>query len=95
MIEQTIAELEARLRSVHGLGEAERAEVESLLRQLRAEAAVALAANGGTLKPLVGEGAHESLLDKLADSVTGFEATHPKLTGIVNRISTILANMGI
>lgn len=94
MIEHTIAELETRLRSVHGLGESERREVESLLSQLRAEVALAKAA--GTVPPrAAAPAAHDSLLDKLAESVTGFEATHPQLTGIVNRISTILANMGI
>jgi hypothetical protein len=36
-----------------------------------------------------------SPLDKLAESVAEFETTHPQLVAIVNRISTILSNMGI
>ncbi len=91
MIEETINKIEERLRSAENLSPEKRAELESLLAELRAEVA--------TLpreKRVMPENADEDdLLDRLNQSVTGFETTHPQLVGIVNRISTILANMGI
>lgn len=37
----------------------------------------------------------EELNSKLADTVTEFEATHPRLTAIINDIMVTLSNMGI
>lgn len=93
MIEVTISRLEEKLRTA-SLSPEQRAEVEGLLADLRAE--LAAARDSGTPmpppEPLPEE---ESPLDRLNQSVTHFEATHPKLVEIVNRISTTLANMGI
>jgi hypothetical protein len=37
----------------------------------------------------------DTALGRLRESLAEFETTHPQLVGTVNRISTILANMGI
>jgi hypothetical protein len=93
MIEDTIAKIQARLRTAQALPAAERQELEDLLAQLRKEAASLPAV------PESKSGSEEDdvhgALGRLEESLTGFEATHPQLVGIVNRISTILANMGI
>lgn len=92
MIEDTISKIEQHLRSAQSLPPAERRELEQLLLQLRTEAR-SLPARGGTAcSP--DEDAHTAL-GRLQESLTEFETTHPQLVGTVNRISTILANMGI
>jgi len=93
MIEDTIAKIEEKLRTAKNLPFSERAELEDLLAQLRAEAR-----SLPDFKEPVGEGSDQdvqSALGRLEESLTEFETTHPQLVGIVNRISTILANMGI
>jgi hypothetical protein len=93
MIEDTIAKIEQRLRTANQIPLSERAELEELLAQLRREA--------GSLPRLrepegmAGDEDVQSALGRLEESLTEFETTHPQLVGIVNRISTILANMGI
>ena len=92
MIEDTIARIEARLRTAQSLPAEERRELQSLLDRLRREA--------GSLpiecraEPSDDEDV-QGALSQLEESLTKFETTHPQLVGIVNRISTILANMGI
>jgi hypothetical protein len=92
MIEDTIAKIEQRLRSAQSLPPDELSELQQLLAQLRSEArslpnvpAVAIS----------NEADAQTALDRLQESLTEFETTHPQLVGTVNRISTILANMGI
>jgi hypothetical protein len=93
MIEDTIARIEERLRSDESLPASERAELEQLLRQLRTESATLPRLDPrGPAEP--GEDVH-SALGRLEESLAEFEATHPQLIGIVNRISNILSNMGI
>jgi hypothetical protein len=93
MIEDTIAKIEARLRTAGSLPPEERQELAELLSQLRAEA--------GSLPLRSEEGADledddvQGALGRLEELLSEFETTHPQLVGIVNRISTILANMGI
>ena len=92
MIEDTINKIEQRLRSSENLSPDKRVELESLLAELRTE----IATLPGAQKRARGDDSDDDdLLDKLNQSVTEFETTHPQLIGIVNRISTILANMGI
>ena len=93
MIEDTIAKIEERLRTAENLPSSERAELQLLLSQLRTEAASLpqLGEPGGESED---EDVH-SALGRLEESLTEFETTHPQLVGIVNRISTMLANMGI
>jgi hypothetical protein len=92
MIEDTINKIEQRLRSSENLPPDKRAELESLLAELRTEIATLPGAQERTRG---NDSDDDDLLDKLNQSVTEFETTHPQLIGIVNRISTILANMGI
>ena len=91
MIEDTINKIEQRLRSAENLSPEKRAELESLLAELRQEVRT-LPETERSKSPSEED---DDLLDKLNQSVTEFETTHPQLVGIVNRISTILANMGI
>ena len=93
MIEQTIARLEEKLRTAN-LSPAQRDEVQRLLVELRAE--LAAARDAGVRMPVEAPVTdEESPLERLGQSVVEFETTHPKLVGIVNRISAVLANMGI
>ena len=93
MIEQTIARLEERLRTAT-LSPEQRAEVQRLLADLKSELAAARQ-SGAQLPAEQPENDDESPLDRLGQSVVGFETSHPRLVGIVNRISAVLANMGI
>lgn len=93
MIEDTIAKIEQRLRTAERLPTAERQELEQLLAQLRAEAAsLPRSPTGGKSYP---DDDAQTAIDRLQESLTEFETTHPQLVGTVNRISTILSNMGI
>ena len=38
---------------------------------------------------------HHSLTEGLSDSLTHFEVSHPRLTGILNDVMMALSNMGI
>ena len=96
MIEDTIAIIEQRLRAAQSLPPAERRELEQLLAQLRIEARSLPAGLTSAPADLPDPGSDpHSALDRLQESLTEFETTHPQLVGTVNRISTILANMGI
>jgi hypothetical protein len=93
MIEDTITRIQERLRTAQSLPEAERRELEELLAQLRVEASSLPAAPAYTASE-DDEDIHTNL-GRLEESLAEFETTHPQLVGIVNRISTMLANMGI
>ena len=94
MIEDTIAKIEQRLRTANSLPAAERAELEQLLAQLRLEAR-RLPNNSIPITSAPQDDDAHTALGRLQESLTEFETTHPQLVGTVNRISTILANMGI
>lgn len=97
MIEDTIAKIEQRLRSARDLPISERQELERLLLQLRTEANTLPALRGSGNGPIETDDPDDAntALSRLQESVAEFETTHPHLIGTVNRISTILANMGI
>ena len=38
---------------------------------------------------------HESLTDGISESLTYFEVSHPRITGVLNEIMMTLSNMGI
>ena len=92
MIEDTIAKIEQRLRSAQSLPTEERLELQQLLAQLRSEASSLPNVPAATISS---DDDAQTALDRLQESLTEFETTHPQLVGTVNRISTILANMGI
>ena len=110
MIENTISEIEAKIRSTESVSEDHKRELLGLLGTLKSEV--------GTLAKTHGEQAdsianfaklstHEATrtapdpqLSELSNqgllsSVSGFEQSHPKLVQIVNSISSTLANLGI
>jgi hypothetical protein len=94
VIEETISRIEEKLRSADFLPEAKRAELQELLTQLRREAAsLPLEKLPGDLEAEDEDA--QSAIGKLEESLTEFETSHPQITGLVNRISTMLSNMGI
>ena len=104
MIHDTLTKLETKLAAAQQLDESTRGEVERLMKTLHAEIDVlarthTTGAGQITEKVVRVESAeaHElqEALQGLLAEVTGFEQSHPKLTQLVNRISTTLANLGI
>ena len=107
MIRDTISKIEARLQGSNALSDDARADLLSLLGELKREI--------GNVEPAVGQsiaGHTEQLtkqateearnpellkrsLDELSASVDGFETSHPGLVQVVNRICTTLSNIGI
>jgi hypothetical protein len=110
MIQNTLAEIEARLRQADSVKPTTRAELLDLLATLRSEVGSLSQTHSEQAKSIAGfttVSAHEATRDKknpelvdlslkgLASSVAGFEKSHPKLVEVVNRICTTLANLGI
>jgi len=110
MLHETIAKIESRLQGSNGVDPRVRAELVELLGQLKAQVAElaktheeeaqsiagfaevsALEATRQTRNPL----SLQHSLNGLSSSVHDLEETHPKLVSLVNRIATMLANMGI
>jgi SMC interacting uncharacterized protein involved in chromosome segregation len=85
MIENTIGELEAKIRALESAG-GKKSELLQLLAQLKSEIHER---EQQRLKPL------KHSVDELRGAVDGFEQSHPKLVQIVNNISNTLANWGI
>ncbi len=94
MIEETISRIEERLRAADALTAAQRSELAQLLTQLRSEARSLPPNSLPALPPALEEDARGAI-SRLETALTAFEASHPQVTGLVNRISSILANMGI
>jgi uncharacterized coiled-coil DUF342 family protein len=97
MIEDTIAKIEAKLGSAESLSEEKRRELAELLEALRAEVR---SLPEKVQRQAVDEVDEEdedvqSTVQKLEEALAGFERSHPQLITLVNRISTILSNMGI
>jgi hypothetical protein len=110
MIQDRIEKIEATLQSATSLPRAKRDELLSLLGELKAEVAPLIDSHAedvssiarfaeaswfestrGDKKPKLADAA----LGGLASSVEGFEASHPRLVEIVNRLATTLSNLGI
>ena len=95
MIEETIRQIEERLRASTNLTAETRAELLTLLAKLRAEAAC--------LPPMEkpepsSEAEAESMqdsVDQLRRSVEEFEDSHPKLVQLANHVANTLAGLGI
>ena len=85
MIEKTISELEAKIRSTE-INEAHQRELFQLLARLKTEIGEREQKN---LQPL------RLSVEELRASVEGFEQSHPKLVQAVNGISNPLASLGI
>jgi hypothetical protein len=94
VIDETISRIEERLRAADSLSPAQRAELQNLLAQLRREAR-SLPADALPEDNVDDDEDVRSAVSRLEESLTAFETSHPQITGLVNRISTILANMGL
>ena len=86
MIENTISEIEAKIRGTDTVSDERKRELLQLLANLKTEIAQREQEN---LKPL------KSSVEELRLSVEGFEQSHPKLVQTVNSISNTLSNLGI
>jgi hypothetical protein len=110
MIEDTIAELEARLQKTGAVQPENKAELLNLLRTLRAEIASLSKTHSEDAESIaafttvstreaIRENKNPELMklsrEGLASSVRTFEESHPALVQIVNRICETLANLGI
>ncbi len=110
MIEDTIAELEARIERADSVKPESKAELLRLLANLRTEIANVSTTHGEDAQSIAGFttlSAHEALrerknpklmqlsLNGLSSSVAELEESHPGLVRVVNRICETLANLGI
>lgn len=110
MIEETVSQIEARIRSSESLREDRRQELLHLLGTLKAEVGDLSRTHGEQAQSIAGFtelSAHEATrtqqdpellrlsLEGLRSSVTGFEQSHPRLVQIVNGVSQTLSNLGI
>ncbi len=110
MISDRLAHLQAKLDSLPQLPAETRAEIEQLLAGLKTEIAAlpqAPLASDESISSHVEDDSHDIVgdantpdsiqlsLDRLTASVEEFEASHPELTSTVQRLATVLSNMGI
>ena len=86
MIENTIGEIEAKIRGADSVSEERKGELLQLLAKLKIEIA---GRDKQNLTPL------KHSVEELRVSVAGFEQSHPKLVQVVNGISNTLSNLGI
>jgi Domain of unknown function (DUF4404) len=91
MIEKTISDIEAKIRT-GALAEPAKAELLQLLASLRAEAVALEKTSVATPEK---QKALKSSVEELRSSVEGFEQSHPKLVQAVNSISSALSNLGV
>lgn len=110
MIDDTIAKIQRQLQQARNLSPGKREELQDLIAQLRTEISSLREVDPGRAQSIAGlaeTSAHEATrpdqqpdttknaIEELESSVTGFEAAHPKLTAVVNRIASTLSNLGI
>ncbi|HTV76250.1 MAG TPA: DUF4404 family protein [Candidatus Baltobacteraceae bacterium] len=110
MIEQTIGEIEAKIRGADTVSEAHKSELLQLLGTLKSEVGTLAKTHdeqAQSIADFAKISAHEATRENqnpelrelsvrgLRSSVGGFEQSHPKLVQIVNSISNTLSNLGI
>jgi hypothetical protein len=110
MIPERLAQIEATLRNSANIPEATRLELLDLLAGLRAEVAPLAVTHSATADEITGSAdaavqaaVHRGeepekaaqAVEGLAASVRDFEASHPRLVEIVDRLAQTLSNMGI
>ena len=91
MIEQTIRDIEAKIRA-ETINDSRKAELLQLLATLKTEIAALETTSNATQEKLK---TLKNPVQDLRSSVEGFEQSHPKLVETVNSISTTLSNLGI
>lgn len=109
MIQETIRKIEESLRSGDGAAPAQRHEALRLLAELKTELEALEATRGPDAQRIarLAESAHatarsastpearQDAVGRLTDSAREFEASHPKLTSVVDRIAEMLASAGL
>ncbi len=98
MIEQTIQQIEARLRASANLSPETRDELLQLLATLRTEAWQLPPTAERVAQPpsaAADSGSMESSIDQLRHSVEEFEDSHPQLVQLTNHVANTLAGLGI
>jgi hypothetical protein len=98
MIEDTIRQIEERLRSSENIAPETQTELLTLLARLRAEARSLPA---GQSAPIVRDSNTEQPesvqdnVEQLRRSVEEFEGSHPQVVQMVNHLATTLSGLGI
>jgi hypothetical protein len=99
MIEQTIQQIEARLRASASLTPETRDELLALLATLRAEAGQLPSAPARATSAAAADtedaGSMQTSIDQLRRSVEEFEDSHPRLVQLTNHVANTLAGLGI
>ena len=110
MIEETIKKIESRIRSADSISGSSRTELLQLVSTLQSEItdlSRTRAEHAESIAGFIDRSTHEATrrernpellrlsLAGLAESVKGFEESHPRLVSQVNYICTMLANAGI
>ena len=110
MIHEQIEQIDSKVRNAPDLSPETRQDLLHLIAVLKTEVDLLSKTNEEDASSVAGfaaASAHEAtrvskkpeLLETavqgLTDSVAGLEASHPKLSDAVNRIATVLSNMGI
>jgi hypothetical protein len=110
MIQETITQIEARIKKAKSLNEEKKRELLNLLSTLKTEVSELSKTHAEHTQSITGFteiSIHEAIreeknpqllklsLQGLSTSVERFENSHPKLVGIVNSICNTLSNIGI
>jgi hypothetical protein len=110
MVDETLAQLETKIRQASALNETQKTELVQLLQALHAEIHALAPTHAEQAESITGfteVSTHEAVrrhrnpqlvelaLKGLVSSVESFETTHPQLVSLVNSISMLLANIGI
>lgn len=110
MIDETIEKIRQQLQQSRNLPPKKRAELMDLVAQLKTEIADLSKSDPERAQTIAGfaeRSAQEATrdtqepetvknaIDELESSVADFEAAHPKLIAVVNRIASTLSNLGI
>jgi hypothetical protein len=109
-MKDTISEIEERIRNAGALKTESRAELLELLGQLKSQIAALSSTHqeqAQSIAGFAGISAHEATREEknpkalkfsilgLQSSVHELEESHPQLVGVVDRLATMLASMGI
>ncbi len=110
MIEDTVRNIEGKIKASDSIKDDRKQELLQLLDSLKAEVAKLSKTNDEQAQSIAGFtelSAHEATRAKqnpellklslkgLSSSVDGFEKSHPQLVQVVNTISNMLSNLGI
>lgn len=110
MIEDTVSNIEAKIKASDSIKEERKRELLQMLETLKTEIGTLSRTHGEQAESIAGFtelSAHEATrteqnpellnlsLKGLSSSVGGFEKSHPQLVQIVNAISNMLSNLGI